>query len=171
MKKEVDQISDRSGYMNEIILVPLDGSQFSQCSLAQVKDISINCNSREVIALRVVEPIQSDEILHLAEIKDSLVSQLENKKKSVALEYVSSIAKLLKEEGLPARGEVVYGRADEQIIKFAEDHKVDLIIMSTHGRSGMTRWALGGVADRIAHYSNTPVLFVKARECKVSGGF
>jgi nucleotide-binding universal stress UspA family protein len=157
--------------MNEIILVPLDGSQYSQCSLSQVKNISNSCHSREVIVLRVVEPIQSDEILELADINESLVSQLENRKKAAALEYVSSIAKILKDEGLPARDEVAYGRADEQIIKFAEDHKVDLIIMSTHGRSGISKWALGGVADRIAHYSQTPVLFVKARECKVSGGF
>jgi nucleotide-binding universal stress UspA family protein len=156
--------------MNEKILVPLDGSQYSQCSLAQVNAIAIGCRAREVIILRVVEPIPSDEIIELTEIKEGLSSQLETKKKSDALEYVSWMVKKLKSEGLPAKGEVVSGRADEQILKYAEENKVDMIIMSTHGRSGISKWAFGSVADKVAHYSKVPVLFVSAPECRVSQG-
>jgi nucleotide-binding universal stress UspA family protein len=59
--------------------------------------------------------------------------------------------------------EVRFGRPAEEIISFAADMKVELIAMSTHGRSGLARWAYGSVADRVLHAARCPVLLVRAK--------
>jgi nucleotide-binding universal stress UspA family protein len=52
----------------------------------------------------------------------------------------------------------------EGILETAETQEVDLIVMSTHGRSGLTRWALGSVADKVMCHSHCPVLLVRQTE-------
>ena len=66
-------------------------------------------------------------------------------------------------EGVTASSEVRFGRPAEEIIAFANDLNVDLIAMSTHGRSGLARWAYGSVADRVLHAAKCPVLLVLAK--------
>ena len=53
----------------------------------------------------------------------------------------------------------------EIILDFAEKNKMQLIIMSTHGRSGISRWAMGSVADRVVNHSKTPVLTITPTGC------
>src|ERR1017187_7910919 len=125
------------------ILVPLDGSQFSQCSLDHVRAISKGCNVSEVILLRVIEPIPSKDLASLAQARGNLFSQVENAVKAEAVDYIADMAKRLSSEGMKVRGETVSGKADEQIIDFARKNRIDLIIMSSHGRSGLSRWTLG----------------------------
>jgi nucleotide-binding universal stress UspA family protein len=48
------------------------------------------------------------------------------------------------------------------IVEYAEVNQVDLIAMCTHGRTGLARWALGSVADRVLRAANTPILLVRA---------
>jgi nucleotide-binding universal stress UspA family protein len=156
--------------MYEKILVPLDGSQYAQCSLDYVRNLASGCKAQEVIVLQVVEPLRSDETVLLTEIKPDVVPKLEAKKKESATGYISNIAKRLANEGLPARGEVIFGKPDEEILSYAEKNKFDLIVMSTHGRSGTSRWAFGSVADRVAHYSKVPVMFALTSECRVAQG-
>jgi nucleotide-binding universal stress UspA family protein len=152
------------------ILVPLDGSQFAQCSLDHVRTISKGCNVSEVILLRVVEPIPAKDLASLAQARGNLFSQVENAVKAEAVEYVTDMAKRLSSEGMNVRGETVTGKADEQIIDYARKNRIDLIIMSSHGRSGISRWTLGSVADRVLHYSTIPVLLVATPGCRVAQG-
>ena len=63
--------------------------------------------------------------------------------------------------------EVLLGNPAEQIIAFAKEKGADLIVMATHGRSGISRWAysigaFGGVADKVLRASSVPVLVVRA---------
>ena len=51
-----------------------------------------------------------------------------------------------------------------EIIEAAANEKVDLVVMSTHGRGSVARWALGSVADRVAHHASCPVLLVRQLE-------
>ena len=60
------------------------------------------------------------------------------------------------------RGDVVEGNAADAIVDYAGKNDIDLIIMATHGRSGIGRWALGSVADRVVRHANAPVLLVRA---------
>ena len=57
---------------------------------------------------------------------------------------------------------VVVGSAADEIIKASEELNVDLIAMSTHGRSGISRWAFGSVTDRVLRGGSKPVLMVRA---------
>ncbi len=156
------------------ILVPLDGSQFSECSLEHVKAIALGCQVPSVILLRVAEGISSYEMAALSEARDSTtlsqIDKIESENTATATNYITSIAQKLNKEGITARGEVTHGRPDEAILNFAEKNQVDLIIMSTHGRSGISRWAIGSVADRIVHHARVPVLLVSAPGCRVNDG-
>jgi nucleotide-binding universal stress UspA family protein len=58
------------------------------------------------------------------------------------------------------QGVVLWGSPAEQIIRYAEQHAVDLVVVGTHGRKGPSRWLLGSVAERVTRWCPTPVLTV-----------
>ena len=157
--------------MYKKVLVPLDGSQFSQCGLDQVRGIAKGLDVPEVILLRVVEPLPEDDRSALLELAADSIPKLERMKDSIALDYVSSLAKKLVEESVHARGEIAHGRAAEEIIKYAENNKCDLIIMGTHGRSEVAIWTMGSVAEKVANHSTVPVQLVSPKECRTKAGF
>ncbi len=66
----------------------------------------------------------------------------------------------LKKEGISTQGVVVWGRPADEILKYINENKTDLVIMSTHGRSGIPRWAFGSVADKVIRHSTAPVLII-----------
>ena len=68
---------------------------------------------------------------------------------------------------LPARIRVIEGFPEaDAIIDFAGQELMDLIVMSTHGRSGISRWVYGSVAEKILHHAPCPVLVVRAKEAR-----
>lgn len=152
------------------VLVTLDGSQFAQCSLDHVRAIGLGCKVPEIVLLRVAEPLSSNEMATLAQTRGDAVTQVENARKAEALDYINSMAKRLSDEGMMVRGEVANGKADEKIIDYAEKNHFDLIVMSSHGRSGITRWAMGSVADRVMRNSRVPVLLVPTPGCRIAQG-
>jgi nucleotide-binding universal stress UspA family protein len=146
------------------ILVPLDGSQLSECSLEQVKK-SAAAGVSEVILLRVIEPVDRDEAVTWASAGYT-IGDIQGRRKADAESYMAHAAEKLTKEGLTARVEIMDGRAAETIIDYSQKQQVDLIIMSSHGRSGITRWAFGSVADRVIRHSTIPVLLVSAPGCR-----
>ena len=60
------------------------------------------------------------------------------------------------------------GRAADRLVDFSEKNDIDLIVMASHGRSGVSRWAYGSVADKVFRASCVPVLMVRAPGC-ISG--
>jgi nucleotide-binding universal stress UspA family protein len=153
--------------MYKKILVPLDGSEFSECSLRHVKAIAIGCQVPEVVLLRVVEPLSTNELSALAELRKAPIEEIEAEKKSEATDYISGMVHKLNEEGVAASGDVLFGKADVQVLDYIVKNNFDLVIMSTHGRSGITRWALGSVADRVVRHSAVPVLTVAPPGCRI----
>ena len=88
----------------------------------------------------------------------------ENEMKSLitnAKNYIQKMEDSLKDAGIATRTEVKSGAAAEEIIKISDELHCDMVAMSTHGRSGISRWTLGSVADKVLHGGNTPVLLVK----------
>ena len=69
----------------------------------------------------------------------------------------------LHNSGINMRPVVLKGRSAEAIVGYADSNEVDLIIMATHGYSGVNRWVRGSVADRVLASSRVPVLLVKPR--------
>jgi nucleotide-binding universal stress UspA family protein len=89
-------------------------------------------------------------------------ARMESEHRSAAEAYMREAVKKIDAGGLDVRGEIVEGDAAEAIVDYASKKDVDLIIMATHGRSGITRWALGSVADRVVRHAKVPVLLVRA---------
>lgn len=152
--------------MYKKMLVPLDGSGFSECSLAHVKAIAKGCGVPEVVLLRVVEPIippaYEDANIDWAK----WMVNAEKRARKEAEDYLSQIADSLKKDGVVAKTAVVSGQPAEAILDYTERNKTDVIVMSTHGRSGVTRWVLGSVADRVLRHSVAPVLIVSPAGCR-----
>jgi nucleotide-binding universal stress UspA family protein len=67
----------------------------------------------------------------------------------------------LKKDGITAEAQVTFGMASQTLTKYAEDNGVDLIIIATHGRSGINEWFWGSIAERVLKTSKIPVLMVR----------
>jgi len=79
-------------------------------------------------------------------------------------EYLAGVLSRVQEEGLKARSEIRRGDVANEILRHAEEAQVDVIVMSTHGRSGLGRWVYGSIADRVLRHATAPVLLVRATE-------
>lgn len=147
--------------MYDTILIPLDGSTFAESALEHVRAIGKGCRAKKVILFRVVEPIVVD-------VKDYVTAEharaAEEKREADARQYLEKIAADLKKEGLSVETrQKINGEPAEGILETAREEKVDLIIMSTHGRTGFQKWIFGSVAHRVLIYSPVPVLMVAPR--------
>ena len=140
------------------VLVPLDGSKTAQCSLEHVKTISIGCQVPEVFLLFVVEPVPMERYRGPSEDWNTLMAQ--------GRESLAAIERELVADGIAAKSIVLEGKPADIIVDYAAKHNIDLIIMSTHGRSGPSRWAFGSVADRVIRSSTVPVLIAVPQGCR-----
>jgi nucleotide-binding universal stress UspA family protein len=146
--------------MYQKILVPLDGSELAECVLPHVKAIASAWDVKQVILLRVVASLHGDEAYVIPEV-------LRDADVKAAKEYLAKIKIQLSKDALNVEAEVLTGRPAETISDFAQRNKVDLIALATHGRSGMSRWVFGSVADRIVRSSPVPILLIRPQGCEV----
>ncbi|MBN1191372.1 MAG: universal stress protein [Dehalococcoidales bacterium] len=87
------------------------------------------------------------------------------KKYSQADKYLHRIQRGLTKKGLNIRISVLLGNPAEAIVSFAEQNEINLIIMASHGRSGISRWASGSVTERVFRRTCVPILMVRAPGC------
>jgi len=115
----------------------------------------------DVVFVRVVGPPAAS---HYGEapISPQIYEETESARKSEAKDYLDQIKNRLKYEGTELHSEVLVGRVADSLADYTEKNDIDLILIATHGRSGVTRWVRGSVADKILRYSNVPVLMVRA---------
>jgi nucleotide-binding universal stress UspA family protein len=146
------------------ILVPLDGSELAECVLPHVEAISKGCEVKDVILARVVEPLELQPDAYIAFTGDELV-RIESGRKSEAEEYLKKVTKQLQESVARVRSEVLAGKAAESLAEYASKNGVDLIVIATHGRSGISHWYWGSVAERVLRSACVPVLMVRAPGC------
>jgi nucleotide-binding universal stress UspA family protein len=141
--------------MYKKMLVPLDGSELAECVLPHVKAIATGCGVRKLMLLRVVEPLPAG----IPPAVDFEVFQKAGVK--TAEKYLAKIKAQLSKEGVNVEAKVLTGRPAETITDFAQREKVDLIALATHGRSGISRWVFGSVADKLVRSSSAPVLLIR----------
>lgn len=79
-------------------------------------------------------------------------------------EYLAGLHARVEEAGVEVHTELRRGNIAEEILHWADKAHADLIVMSTHGRSGLGRWVYGSIADRVLRHSTVPVLLVRATE-------
>ena len=147
--------------MYKKILVPLDGSELAEHVLDHVKAVAKGGHDPQVILLQVIEPLL---ISFKADITvANNYREAEDKFETSVKDYLSRVAETLKKSGIAvetAISNITHGSAAGEILNYATENGVDLIVMSTHGKSGSSRWHFGSVSDRVASHSAIPVLIV-----------
>jgi len=145
------------------ILVPLDGSKQSECVLDHVRFIGKSCGVPKVVLLRVIEPFSPSAVSVIGDVQ---AKKAQAEAKRAAEEYLSYVAGTLRTHCAGVEQIVVEGKPAEVILDQAKKLKVDLIAMSTHGESGIVRWAVGSVTSRVLEHSQTPMLTVTPAGCR-----
>ena len=150
------------------ILVPLDGSKLAECALPHAEELAKGCDTEKVILVSVTERIQGYRAFEEPgqPLGQRLTPEAYGKKEKQAQKYLGKIAKAMEDKGIKVSTEVLLGDPAEEIIIYAKHPGCDLIVMSSHGRSGISRWTHGSVADRIFRGSPVPVLMVRAPGCQ-----
>ena len=150
--------------MYQKILVPLDGSQLAECALPHVIGMSKDGAAGEVILLSVVNvyiPGHSDfpTPININEIRDSLF--MESKK------YLDDVESRLAFEGIKVTKVLLEGSRPADIISdYAQKNGIDMIVIATHGYTGLKKLMLGSVALGILHESHIPVLLIRPESCR-----
>jgi nucleotide-binding universal stress UspA family protein len=147
--------------MLDPILVPLDGSLLAECVLPHVVAIARAFNAK-VVLLRVLGQNQA---LESAQSCDPLNWQID---KTEARVYLERIGAQLQEVGVQTQIAVWEGLVAEWITEFARTKGMKLIILSTHGRSGLSQWGISSVVQKIILSAPTSLLIVRARQPIVS---
>jgi nucleotide-binding universal stress UspA family protein len=144
------------------ILLALDGSPLSEQALPHAEELAKGLGAKLTV-LSVVEPYVIALPATPAPIPaynidtdlEALVADRED--------YLESIRDRLVADGLDADTVIRRGRPGDEIIDCARELGADVIVMTTHGRSGLSRWIYGSVAERVLHTSETPVLLIRAK--------
>jgi nucleotide-binding universal stress UspA family protein len=137
------------------ILVPLDGSKLAEAALKEALPLAKLAGAK-VTLLQAVWPVI--DVLNTG----TQVAAIERIRKKEAQKYLDSVARRPEWKGVKVDAVVKVGLAENIIINHARSKRVDLIVMSTHGRTGLKRWVFGSVADKVLRYADRPVLLVRA---------
>ena len=147
------------------ILVPLDGSKIGEAALPNVEELVSNLAPGlkvEVTLYQVVSPLThyvgAGEVVAQIPYTEKEMEQIKQK----VMDYLDRAGEGLRRKGAIVKCKVGIGKAADEIIKTADEINADLVAMSTHGRSGLSRWAFGSVTDRVLRGGNTPILVVRA---------
>ena len=150
--------------MYKKILVPLDGSELAEQVIPHVEALVQGGSVQEVTFLRVIEsPMRSFGVDYV--ITEEEEQKLKLRRTQDAQEYLKQLTDRHQSLGATLSTNIVEGRADERIVEYATQEHADMIVMATHGRSGVSRWLMGSVADRVVRWSCIPVLIVRPEAC------
>jgi nucleotide-binding universal stress UspA family protein len=141
--------------MFERILVPLDGSKVGEAALDHVENLISKIApdvKTEVVLFQVLTSLAHYVIAGEASVQVPYTDK----------EYLNKAGECLKNKGINVKTKVASGKAGEEIVKAADELKADLIAMSTHGRSGLSRLTFGSITDKVLRTANVPVLVVRA---------
>lgn len=129
--------------MFERVLVTLDGSELAEAALPYATSVARIMGAELDVASVGGEQERTFERLFRA--------------------YLERIVDVLKSEALGAKAVFLYGNPPAEIIDYARKNNIGLIVMATHGRSGIARWMMGSVAEKVIRGSGTPILLINAR--------
>lgn len=143
--------------MFDPVMVPLDGSLLAECVLQHVVAIARAFDAK-VILLRVLDKKQASEKAQLFDLVNWQIN------KTGAKLYLEKISTRLQKSGLRIETAVLEGLVAESITEYALKRGVKLIILSSHGRSGLSRWGISSVTQKIIFSAPTSVLIIRAHQ-------
>jgi universal stress protein A len=139
------------------ILCPVDFSDASLNAVRYACEFAKSMGSK-IYLLNVVEPrpMAADMSLNYIPLEEEL--------EKAASEDLEKIREDIAKKGLPVEGDIEIGTPAEAILARAEDPDVNLVIMGSHGKKGLSRLLMGSVAEEVVRKAHCPVLIVKAGE-------
>lgn len=158
--------------MSERILMPLDGSKLGEAAISYVDGLIARLAPKEHIEITLFHVITA--VRHTLKIRGSggmvsvpFAEEELAEMKNEAKDYLDKVGQGLRNEQVTivCKISVSENPADE-IIKAEKEVNADMVAMSTHGRSGISRFAIGSVADKVLRGGSVPVLMVRASETK-----
>jgi len=154
--------------MYKKIMVPLDGSELAECVFPHLETIARGCQVPTVVFVRVVDPglppanfpSGGDFGLYKTDW-----DQLKKHRQIEAENYLKELRSRLNYKWVEVESEVLAGKVSETLADYATKNDIDLILIASHGRSGISRWVLGSVADRLLRSACVPILMIRAPGC------
>jgi nucleotide-binding universal stress UspA family protein len=139
------------------ILVPLDGSKTGE-TIIECAEVLAGALGAELILFQVLEPLRI--VAGFETVAPHSIPEGEESIKASARAYLNGVEQPLREKGIKTSTAIVWGSAAERIIEYAEA-KTDLVTISSHGRSGVGRWVLGSVTEKVLQVGDKPVLVAR----------
>lgn len=144
------------------ILVPHDFSSSANHAVAIARD-EAKVHGASLVLLHVIDlpgqlkpetVIVPDDTGAPINIKDYAVKQSEA--------HLADLADRLGKDGVTAKTFVRFGKPEDEIVRFADENQIDLVVMGTHGRTGLAHMLIGSVTERVVRTSKVPVLTIRA---------
>ena len=151
--------------MYERILLPLDGSKLAEAALPYIEELVSRVTPGlkvEITLFQVISSVTHDVVAGTYSFPVPYREEEMEQIKKKAMDYLDKAGEGLRSKGAIVKIKVGVGSAAEEIIKAADEINADWIAMSTHGRSGLSRWAFGSVTDKVLRGGNKPMLMVRA---------
>ena len=151
--------------MYKKVLVPLDGSALAECALSHVKTLVKDGSAGEVTLLNIVKVDISwadvhDNQLNINAIRKTLFI--------ASRKYLADVESRLISEGVRVKTEALESnRPANAITDYAQKNGMDMIVIATHGYTGMKKLMLGSVALSVLHDSHVPVLLIRPESCRL----
>jgi nucleotide-binding universal stress UspA family protein len=95
-------------------------------------------------------------------LSPEVMKERETTGERIARDYLDQIVSRLKHKSSDLHSAVLIGNVADSLADFSENNDFDLILIATHGRSGVNRWVRGSIADKVLRSSNIPVLMVRS---------
>lgn len=137
------------------LLVLLDGSELAEVVFDYAREMA-GRTALDVDLLHVCSPEEAEQL----PMRKAYVERMAEKLKTQSNDLRHNISYKPRDTEFVVRGVVVVGYAADEILKFADENSSDIIMLSTHGRSGIRQWALGGVAEKVVHAAKVPIWLV-----------
>jgi nucleotide-binding universal stress UspA family protein len=155
------------------ILVPLDGSPLAEQAIAYATLIA-QTMKLPLVLFRVVPDLDHESLLvsslsamsagysgEASSVSHAYNQQITQALREQAEAYLSEEATTARMNGIDVTTVVQAGMPAELILEYATHHDAAMIVMATHGYSGIRRWAIGSVADKVVHKASVPVLLIR----------
>lgn len=146
------------------ILVPVDGSEGAQAALDHAIDL-LPGHPAELLVVLALEPIPLRLGAQVA-MRGENVRMIADEQRLIAEDRLAQLESDLRERGVRVRTLIGTGSADEVILGAAKKHSADMIVMSTHARSGIAHALLGSITEKVMRGASCPVMTIRGYEIK-----
>ncbi|MCE5282931.1 MAG: universal stress protein [Deltaproteobacteria bacterium] len=151
--------------MYQKVLVPLDGSDLAECALSHLKSLVKDGSVGEVTLMNIVKID-----IPWAEMKSGNfdINALREPLFAASKKYLADVADRLNAQGIKVKTESVEAnRPAEKINEYAQENRMDFVILATHGHTGFKKLMLGSVASGVLNQSHVPVLLIRPEACRL----